>query len=97
MIKPTIGRVVLFTPSTTPEPGFTHHDATKPCAAMVTHVWGDRMVNLVVFDSNGAAFGKTSIPLLQDDDANPEHGYFCAWMPYQVGQAAKHAADDAAK
>lgn len=97
MIKPTIGRVVWFTPSTTPEPGFTHHDQTKPCAAMVTHVWGDRMVNLVVFDSNGAAFGKTGVTLLQDDDAKPEFGYFCAWMPYQVGQATKYAADDVTK
>lgn len=96
MIQPTVGRVVLFTPSITPEPGFEHHDRTKPLAAMVTHVWNDRMVNLVVFDSNGNAFGKTSVQLLQDDDLKPEYGYFCAWMPYQVGQAAKAEAAEAA-
>jgi hypothetical protein len=89
MIKPTVGRVVLFTPSTTPDPGFIHRDKVKPCAAIVAYVWSDRMVNLVVFDQNGTAFGKTSVALLQDDDAKPEYGYFCSWMPYQTGQAAK--------
>ncbi|UPK31796.1 hypothetical protein IVB18_26055 [Bradyrhizobium sp. 186] len=100
MIKPTVGRVVWFTPSINAhqtDPAFRHIDPAQPCAAMVTHVWGDRMVNLVTFDSNGAAFGKTSVVLLQDDDAKPEYGYFCSWMPYQVGQAAKHSADDAKK
>jgi hypothetical protein len=55
----------------------------------VTHVWNDRMVNLAVFDSNGVAHSKTSVPLLQDDDPKPEHGFFCEWMPFQKGQAAK--------
>lgn len=87
MISPTVGRVVWFTPSITPEPGFTLHDRAKPCAAMVAYVWSDRMVNLVVFDSNGVPFSKTSVTLLQDDDPKPELGYFCSWMPYQVGQA----------
>lgn len=94
MIKPTVGRVVWFTPALGPDvwsgEGFIHLDRTAPLSAMVTHVWHDRMVNLVVFDSNGKPFGKTSVQLLQDDDAKPEHGYFCSWMPYQVGQAKKH-------
>jgi hypothetical protein len=93
MIKPTIGRVVWFTPSTTPSPGFAHIDPAQPCAAMVTHVWSDRMVNLVVFDANGNPHGKTSVALLQDDDPKSPHGYFCEWMPYQVGQAKKHEGD----
>lgn len=99
MIKPTPGRVVWFTPSTlaVSAANFTHNDQTKPLAAMVCHVWGDRMVNLVVFDSNGVPHSRTSVMLLQDDDPKPENGYFCSWMPYQVGQAAKHAADDTAK
>lgn len=94
MIVPTVGRVVWFTPSTSAyitDPTFVQHDVTKPCAAMVVYVWGDRMVNLVVFDSNGVPFGKTSVTLLQDDDRKPECGYFCSWMPYQVGQAKAHA------
>jgi hypothetical protein len=32
-----------------------------------------------------------SIQLLQDDDARPDIGHFCEWMPYQLGQAAKAA------
>jgi hypothetical protein len=97
MIKPTVGRIVWFTPSTAPQPAsFVHHDQDRPLAAMVVHVWGDRMVNLVVFDSNGTPHGVTSVNLLQDDDRKPERGYFCAWMPYQQGQAAKAEALEAA-
>jgi hypothetical protein len=90
MISPSVGRVVWFTPPTELKPGFVYHDRTKPCAAMVTHVWGDRMVNLVVFDCNGTPFGETSVNLLQDDDLSLEGGRFCTWMPYQIGQAKKH-------
>jgi hypothetical protein len=28
---------------------------------------------------------------VQEGEPKPEHGYFCSWMPYQVGQAANHA------
>lgn len=94
MIKPTVGRVVWFTPSLAC--GLVHRDKAAPLAAMVTHVWGDRMVNLVVFDSNGDPHSKTSVTLLQDDDAKPKYGHFCAWMPYQVGQWAKSAGASAA-
>lgn len=97
MIVPTVGRIVWFTPSTAPQPsGFVHHDKTKPLAAMIVHVWGDRLVNLVAFDSNGTPYGMTSVQLLQDDDRKPELGYFCAWMSYQQGQAAKTEALEAA-
>ena len=48
-------------------------------------------MNLTVCDSNGVPHGRTSGPLVQEGEAKPEHGYFCEWMPYQVGQAAKHA------
>jgi hypothetical protein len=30
---------------------------------------------------------------VQAGEPKPEHGYFCEWMPYQVGQAAKAAAN----
>jgi hypothetical protein len=96
MIKPTVGRVVWFTPSSVhPVPDFLAIDKEQPCAAIVIYVWNDRMVNLVTFDQYGKAFNSTSVQLLQDDDAKPAHGYFCEWMPYQVGQAAKHAAEAA--
>jgi hypothetical protein len=96
MIKPTPGRVVWFTPSRGIDTAdFAHHDPLTPLAAIVSHVWGDRMVNLAVFDSNGKSHSRTSVMLLQDDDAKPEGGYFCSWMPYQVGQAAKTAEAEA--
>ena len=49
-------------------------------------------MNLTVFDGNGTPHGRTSVPLVEADEAKPEHGYFCSWMPCQVGQAAKAAA-----
>lgn len=97
MIPPSNGRIVWYTPARKTgdfdgDAAIVHHDKLKPLAAMVVHVWGDRMVNLVVFDSNGHQHSRTSVDLLQDDDAKPEHGRFCSWMPYQIGQAAKQAA-----
>jgi hypothetical protein len=96
MIKPTNGRVVWFTPSPASSV-IVQIEKTVPLAAIVTHVYGDRMVNLVVFDSYGAPHSKSSVPLLQDGDERPEHGNYCEWMPYQKGQAAKtEAAEKAA-
>jgi hypothetical protein len=96
MILPTIGRIVLFHPSTqrtfstlSNDGGFARIDPTKPLAAIVTHVWSDAMVNLTVFDSNGVSWSRTSVALIQEGERKPEGGYFCHWMPYQTGQAAK--------
>lgn len=91
MITPTNGRIVWYTPSTD-DKEIRQHDFKRPLAAQVCHVWGDRMVNLDVTDSDGRHFPRTSVMLLQDDDLKPEGGRFAVWMPYQVGQAAKHAA-----
>ena len=91
-IFPTVGRVVLFTPSRLTGDGrFAHIDGRKPLAAIVSHVFSHELVNLAVFDSNGQPHSQTSVPLVQEGEAKPEHGYFCSWMPYQVGQATKHA------
>ena len=87
-ILPTVGRVVWFTPSRlTGDYGFTHIDSRKPLAALVTHVFGDALVNLAVFYSNGVPHSRTSVKLLQEGEDRPEHGNFCEWMPYQIGQA----------
>lgn len=82
MIKPTVGRVVWakFCPDWTGD--------HRPFAAIVTYVWNDRMVNLAIFDPNGAVHGATSVTLLQEGDVS-EGDYCCEWMPYQKGQAAK--------
>ncbi len=96
MIKPSNGRIVWYTPR---HSGDGHppiiQTGVDPLAAMVVHVHGDRMVNLLVVDSDGYRHRRTSVVLLQDDDRKPEEGGFCAWMPYQSGQAAKAEALEA--
>ena len=57
--------------------------------AIVVFVHSDSMVNLAVFDEAGGSFGKTSVQLVAPGVPKPEFGFFCEWMPYQVGQAAK--------
>lgn len=90
IIYPTPGRVVWFFNASGIN-GFTQPDAGQPCAAIVTRVWGDRMVNLVVFDADGKSYPFTLVELLQEGDSVPEYGSYATWMPYQVGQAKKHA------
>lgn len=91
MIKPTVGRVVWFTPSLN-DPFFEGYSA--PFAAHVAYVWGDRCVNLMVILPDGSGVvGATSVELVQEGDAVPGGGRYAQWMPYQVGQAKKHEAD----
>lgn len=92
MIKPTVGRVVLFTPSTHADPRF---DRSQPLSATVAYVWNDRLVNLVVFDQAGNPSSATSVVLLQDNDEPNINGYYAEWMDYQKGQAARAEAAEA--
>ncbi|HEX4828315.1 MAG TPA: hypothetical protein VFV12_08820 [Xanthobacteraceae bacterium] len=94
MIKPTVGRVVWFTP---PADRDTRWDKTQPLAAIVAYVWNDRMVNLHVTEQTGSAVAYTSVPLLQGDEAERPPDFFAEWMPYQVGQAARYEAAMAAQ
>lgn len=98
MIHPTPGRVVWYMPGQS-ESGFTRPSDGHPCAAIVARVWNERLVNLCVFDANGAAHSRTSVKLLQDADQIDFEGQpHAMWMPYQVGQAARAAvAEDATK
>ena len=90
IIKPTVGRVVLFHPSElTGEASFVRHPDDQPYAAIIARVWSDSMVNLTVMDANGDPHSRTSVPLVQDSDSRPGNGFYCEWMPYQKGQAAK--------
>lgn len=84
MIKPTIGRVIWFTPSQ--EARKANND--QPFAAIVAYVHSDTMVNLAVFDANGNIVSKTSVYLYQGEGERPT-SYYAEWMPYQQGQAAK--------
>lgn len=91
MIKPTVGRVVWYTPPHAPA-GEPANDP-QPHAALIAYVWHDRMVNLAVFSPNGDNYGVTSVTLVQEGDMAPEAGRFAEWMPYQAGQAKKHSAE----
>lgn len=89
MIKPTVGRVVLYHPTEAQrvinQPG---EPDDQPLAAHVTYVWGDRMVNLMAITPYGKPFGVTSVTLVQEGDPRPIEGY-AEWMAWQKGQAAK--------
>lgn len=91
MIEPTIGRVVLFWPTLAyaRDKGMAYEDSGKPLPAIITYVHGARMVNLAVFDQNGENYPVTSVPLVQDGEPAPNGSFYCEWMPYQKGQAAK--------
>jgi hypothetical protein len=93
MIKPTVGRVLWFTPSVAwaTENDVAYGAVGEPLAAIVAHVINDRMVNLAAFDQNGKPFNATSVPLKHGDDEDfiPEGSFYATWMPYQKGQAAK--------
>ncbi len=92
IIKPTIGRVVWFWPGAIAIPSaaedFFYDDTSQPCAALVAHVIDERTVNLAVMDQTGRVFSRQRVKLIQDGDERPLQ-YFCEWMPYQKGQAAK--------
>jgi hypothetical protein len=83
-MKPTVGRVVWFHPSSEEKAvGFA---PAAICPAIVAHVYSATMVNLAVFDADGVSHSKTSVRFVQDDEEAPEGGYWCEWMPYQKGQ-----------
>lgn len=87
IIEPTVGRVVWIRK----RPEQLQNQTDQPEAALVTYVWGDRLVNVAGFDANGTPFALTSLTLRQPGDEDP-HTTHAEWMPYQKGQAAKEAA-----
>lgn len=88
MIKPTIGRVVLF------HPGVDFKGCVavvgNPLPALISHVWSDSCINIGGFDANGVPFAATSVFLHQGDGDRPG-AQFAEWMPYQKVQVAKEA------
>lgn len=79
MIAPTIGRKVWFYDTD----GSPEQDAT------VVDVHGDRTVSLYVISRFGIPSWVPWVMLVQAGDLQPV-GRYCAWMPYQTTQAAKH-------
>lgn len=98
MIKPTNGRGVWFYPASG-DPVFPpiplDYDAGG-YAAIVTWCHEDGTISVCAHDGAGNPHGRRHIQLVQDDSPAPD-GAYCAWMPYQKGQAAKHDAASAAK
>lgn len=89
LIKPSLGRIVWFTPAKGDSMP-TNPDGR--CAAIVTCVHSDSMVNLCVFDANGLPRPCGIVPLVQQNAEAPG-GYFCEWMPYQLDAARRQAAE----
>lgn len=93
MIKPTVGRVLLFFPSFSylTQRGMEHTPG-QPMAATVAYVHNERLVNLSVVDHDGNQFGVREVPLIQEGEPLPaDSKYHAEWMPYQVKQASKDA------
>jgi hypothetical protein len=89
-IKPTVGRVVWYWPP-------RERRGTQPQVALIAHVYHDTSINIALFDTDGTPFMSppTSVRLLREDEETPPEEH-CAWMPYQQGQARKHAQEDKA-
>lgn len=80
MIKPTVGRNLLYYPSgNTPE---TH----QPHAAHIAYVWSDTCINIGYWDQNGVPKSATSVLLYNEEMPKPTTNY-CCWMPYQTAVA----------
>lgn len=80
IIKPTIGRIVLYYPSgNKPETHQAH-------PAQIAYVWSDTCINIGYFDQNGIAKSATSVLLHNEEMPLPTTNY-CCWMPYQTAVA----------
>lgn len=59
-------------------------------AAIICAVFNDDEVNLVWFDVDGTPNKALHVRLMQEGQALPISGSYCAWMPFQIGQAKAH-------
>lgn len=99
VIVPTPGRVVWYRPSAADT---VRRDGDAPLAAIVagvqSHFCDEKnpeqakyTVNIAGYDVFGQPFNRQNVLLVQDGEEKPDCCY-CEWMPYQIGQAARHAA-----
>lgn len=93
-IEPTIGRVVWFWPDaaalTERAKGTPVPKESVPHAAQIAFVNPDGTINIGWLTHDGTHTSLTDVELCQEGDDRPAAGPFCAWMPYQVGQAKTH-------
>ena len=99
VIVPTPGRVVWYRPSAVDS---VRRDGDAPLAATVagvqSHFCDEKnpeqakyTLNVAGYDVFGQPFNRQGVPLIQDGEEKPDCCY-CEWMPYQIGQAARHSA-----
>jgi len=81
MANPTVGRIVWYHPSPD-DPGPDPHSA--PLAAIIAFVWSPVLINIVVFDTNGKPYSKTSVPLFDLETAPDRPFGFAEWPVYGV-------------
>lgn len=75
VIKPSIGRVVLYYNTNLP----------APLPALICHVHSDTVINVAAFDSNGAPlagrYPTTSVRLVQPGESPAPSDPYCEWPP----------------
>ena len=91
-IKPTVGRVVYFTPAAAINQPIITDYQTGVCAAIVTAVHNDNCINLAVFDVSGNQYARCSVchvsTVSADDDVQKYDTW--DWMPYQEEPLSPH-------
>jgi len=93
MIKPTIGRIVWYSPG---DDTGMQYDGTQPLASIICYVWPDDTVNLTVHDADGHSIPKISVPVFQGNAEDCPPGS-CCWMPYQQKKQAEESAKEEAE
>jgi hypothetical protein len=85
MLTPTRNRFVNFTPPAPDKDPVLKSHGNLPFSALITHVWGPKMVNLVVFMPNGDIKPYTSVTLLDGTETEKEmvaykkNGRYAEW------------------
>jgi hypothetical protein len=83
--QPARNRFVNFTPPAPDKDPVLKSHGNLPFSALITHVWGPKMVNLVVFMPNGDIKPYTSVNLLDGSEtelemkAHKKNGRYAEW------------------
>jgi hypothetical protein len=93
IIRPTIGRVVLFRPDAETAAKLNMIDkdlaTAQPMTAQIVYVHDDYKVNIAGFDQYGHPFSGVNVALLTGNEAELPAGPYVYWMDYQLAQALK--------
>ena len=98
IIRPSIGRVVLFRPDAAfvAAKGLsmidTNLEDAQPLSAQIVYVHDDYTINLGGFDQYGYLFTATRVPLLTGNETEAPVGPYAHWMNHQLTQALKERA-----